>query len=148
MRPNLEFDAGLVALNAASPGSLDYKLGLRMQQPLLFRQASAGVQTTSIAVDRAEFALQMAERVVEVDVRNALIALERSIQRRVIAEEEVRLALIMVNAEQRRFSAGDASLLTVNLRERFYGEALQRLVSAKADVERANIVLLWAMGVI
>jgi outer membrane protein TolC len=90
----------------------------------------------------------MAERVVEVDVRNALIALERSIQRRVIAEEEVRLALIMVNAEQRRFSAGDASLLTVNLRERFYGEALQRLVSAKADVERANIALLWAMGVI
>lgn len=148
MRPNLEFDAGLVALNASAPGSLDYKFGLRMQQPLLFRQASAGVQTTSIAVDRAEFALQLAERVVEVDVRNALIALERSIERRVIAEEEVRLALIMVNAEQRRFSAGDASLLTVNLRERFYGEALQRLVSAKADVERANVALLWAMGVI
>lgn len=148
MRPNLEFDAGLVALDASVPGSLDYKFGLRMQQPLLFRQASAGVQTTSIAVDRAEFALQLAERVVEVDVRNALIALERSIERRVIALEEVRLALIMVNAEQRRFSAGDASLLTVNLRERFYGEALQRLVSAKADVERANIALLWAMGVI
>lgn len=148
MRPNLEFDAGLVALNASAPGSLDYKFGLRVQQPLLFRQASAGVQTTSIAVDRAEFALQLAERVVEVDVRNALIAMERSIERRVIAEEEVRLALIMVNAETRRFSAGDASLLTVNLRERFYGEALQRLVSAKADVERANIALLWAMGVI
>lgn len=148
MRPNLEFDAGLVALNASAPGSLDYKFGLRMQQPLLFRQASAGVQTTSIAVNRAEFALQLAERVVEVDVRNALIALERSIERRVIAQEEVRLAMIMVTAEQRRFSAGDASLLTVNLRERFYGEALQRLVSAKADVERSNIALLWAMGVI
>ena len=54
----------------------------------------------------------------------------------------------MVNAEQQRFTAGDASLLTLNLRERFYGEALQRLVSAKADVERANMNLLWAMGII
>jgi outer membrane protein TolC len=148
MRPNLEFNADLVALNATSPGALDYKVGLKVQQPLLFRQASAGVQTTSIAVDRALFAMQVARRVVEIDIRNALIGLERSIERRVIADEEVRLARIMVSAEQQRFLAGDASLLTVNLRERFLGEALQRLVSAKADVDRANITLLWAMGII
>lgn len=148
MRPNLEFDAGVVAYNAGQPSALDYKVGLRVQQPLLFRQASAGVQTTSVAVDRAEFALLLTRRVVEVDVRNSLIAIDRSLERLVIAQEEVRLARIMVNAEQQRFTAGDASLLTLNLRERFYGEALQRLVSAKADVERANMNLLWAMGII
>jgi outer membrane protein TolC len=148
MRPNLEFDAGIVAFDAAQPSSVDYKIGLRVQQPLFFRQASAGVQTTSVAVDRAEFALQLTRRVIEVDVRNALIAIERSRERLIIAQEEVRLARIMVNAEQQRFTAGDASLLTLNLRERFYGEALQRLVSAKADVERANVSLLWAMGII
>ncbi|MEY3385978.1 MAG: hypothetical protein RIR53_789 [Bacteroidota bacterium] len=148
MRPNLELDAGVVAFDAGQPSAIDYKIGLKMQQPLFFRQASAGVQTTSVAVDRAEFALQLMRRLVEIDVRNSMIAIERSLERLTIAQEEVRLALIMVNAEQQRFTAGDASLLTLNLRERFYGEALQRLVSAKADVERANISLLWAMGII
>ncbi|MBU3698600.1 MAG: TolC family protein [Candidatus Kapabacteria bacterium] len=148
MRPNLELDAGVVAFDAGQPSALDYKVGLRMQQPLFFRQASAGVQTTSVAVDRAEFAVQLMRRLVEIDVRNTMIAIERSLERLTIAQEEVRLALIMVNAEQQRFTAGDASLLTLNLRERFYGEALQRLVSAKADVERANVSLLWAMGII
>jgi outer membrane protein TolC len=148
MRPNLELDAGVVAFDAGQPSAIDYKIGLKMQQPLFFRQASAGVQTTSVAVDRAEFALQLMRRLVEIDVRNSMIAIERSLERLTIAQEEVRLALIMVNAEQQRFTAGDASLLTLNLRERFYGEALQRLVSAKADVERANVSLLWAMGII
>lgn len=145
MRPNLLFDANVYGYSAITP---NYSVGLSIQQPLFFRQASAGVQTTAIAVNRSEFALMVTQRIVEIDVRSALISLQRSLERRGIAEEEVRLALIMVNAEQTRFSSGDASLLTVNLRERFYGEALQRLVSAKADVERANIALLWAMGVI
>jgi|GEM_PF-617193 len=37
---------------------------------------------------------------------------------------------------------------SVNLRERFLSEALQRLVSAKADVMKARISLLWATGLI
>jgi hypothetical protein len=54
----------------------------------------------------------------------------------------------MVLAEQSKFLAGDSSLLLINLRERFLAEALQRLVTAKADVARSLVALAWSTGVI
>jgi outer membrane protein TolC len=54
----------------------------------------------------------------------------------------------MVDAEQQRFLAGDSSLLAVNLRERFYAEALLRVISARADLARSFITLRWATGTI
>lgn len=148
MRPFVELQAGLITYDVSAPSSTDYKFGLRVQQPLLFRQASAQVQTASIAVDRAELTLALVHRVVEVDVTTATVAVEKSIERLSIAEQEVEAARTMVQAEQNRFLAGDTSLLTLNLRERFYGEALLRLANAKAELAKARITLKWATGLI
>ncbi len=146
LRPYVELQAGLVSYDVTAPSKLDYSVGFKVHQPLLFRQANASVQTADIAVKRADLSATLVERLVEADAINAVIALDRSRERLVAADEEVRLARIMVDAEQRRFLSGDASLLQVNLRERFYAEALLRQVSARADWARALIGLRWATG--
>ncbi len=148
MRPFVEVDAGLVNYDVSKPNSIDYKVGLRIQQPLLFRQASAQLQTTSIAVDRAQITLTLVERLVDIDVDIALVGYQKALERVGVAEREVAAAQAMVSAEQNRFVAGDSSLLLVNIRERMLSEALQRLVSARADVMRAKANLAWATGVI
>jgi len=148
MRPFVEFNAGFISYDVAKSAPLDYNLGLRVQQPLLFRQASAQLETSSIAVDRAEITATLIQRIIEIDADNAVISYSRSRERVETAAAEVAAARAMVNAELQRFQAGDSSILVVNLRERFLSEALQRLVSAKADVMKARISLLWATGLI
>lgn len=148
MRPFVEVDAGLINYDVSKPNAIDYKVGVRIQQPLLFRQASAQLQTTSIAVDRAQITLTLVERLVDIDIDIALVGFRKALERVNVAEREVAAAQAMVSAEQNRFLAGDSSLLLVNIRERMLTEALQRLVSARADVMRAKANLAWATGVI
>lgn len=148
MRPFVEVSAGLVTYDVSDAGKIDYKLGLKVQQPLFFRQAAAQVQTSTIAVDRAELSMLLVLRLIEIDAENAVVGLTKASERLVLAEREVEAAQTMVQAEQLKFQAGDSSQIIVNLRERFLGEALQRLVSARADVLRAKINLSWATGVI
>jgi len=148
MRPFVELNAGLISYDVSAPTSVDYKIGLNIKQPLLFRQASAQLQTSTIAVDRAEISRDIIQRIVEIDAENASIAVTRAKERLSFANGEVETARAMVLAEQSKFLAGDSSLLLINLRERFLAEALQRLVTAKADVARALVALAWATGVI
>jgi len=146
MRPFVEIEAALLAYDVTSLSKTDYKIGLRVTQPLLFRQASAGAETAGITVQRADLTRALVERMVDADAANAVIALDRSRERLSAADEEARLGQIMVTAELRKFEAGESSLLQLNLRERFYAEALLRLVSARADWARAIVTLQWSTG--
>lgn len=148
MRPYVELEAGLMSYDVSSITKVDYKVGFRVHQPLLFRQASAQVQTAGIGVQRADLSRSLLERMVEADVANALVSVDRTRERLRAAVDEQILAQRMVDAEQRRFEAGESNLLSVNLRERFYAEALLRAVSARADLARAFISLRWATGTI
>jgi len=148
LRPYVELEAGLMSYDVSTISKLDYKVGLRVHQPLLFRQASAQVQTAGIGVQRADLSRSLLERMVDADVANAIVSVDRTRERLQAAEQEQDLARRMVDAEQQRFLAGDSSLLAVNLRERFYAEALLRVISARADLARSFITLRWATGTI
>ncbi len=148
LRPYVELEAGLMSYDVSAISKLDYKVGVRVHQPLLFRQASAQVQTAGIGVQRADLSRSLLERMVDADVANAIVSVDRTRERLQAAEQEQDLARRMVDAEQQRFLSGDSSLLAVNLRERFYAEALLRVISARADLARAFINLRWATGTI
>jgi len=148
LRPYVELEAGLMSYDVSAISRLDYKVGVRVHQPLLFRQASAQVQTAGIGVQRADLSRSLLERMVDADVANAIVSVDRTRERLQAAEQEQDLARRMVDAEQQRFLSGDSSLLAVNLRERFYAEALLRVISARADLARAFITLRWATGTI
>ena len=148
LRPFVELEAALLSYDVSQISTTDYKLGVRVSQPLLFRSASAGAQTADIGVQRADLSQLLVLRVVEADAANAVVALQRAVDRIDAALSEVDLALRMVEAERQLLDAGESSLLQINLRERFYAEALMRLISARADQARAQISYLWATGTI
>ncbi len=148
LRPFVKVDAALAAYDVSRPGTLDYKIGLTVQQPLLFRTASGDAEAANIVVQRADLSRSLVERIVIADAQNAVIAAERAQQRLEVAQQEVQLAGEMVQAERQRLDAGDSNLLALNLRERFLAEALLRLVQAQGDAARAEIQLLWATGTI
>jgi outer membrane protein TolC len=148
LRPFVEASAALTSYDVSSITKTDYKLGLRVSQPLFFRSASAGAQVAQIGVQRADLTRLLVERTVDADAAAAVVAVTRTQERLTLALEEVRLARAMVDAERRRFIAGESTLLNLNLRERFLAEALLRQVSAQGDLARARISLLWATGTI
>lgn len=148
LRPFIELEAGLTSYDVSSIGTTDYKVGLTVSQPLLFRSASAGAQVADINVQRADLSQLLVQRVVEADAQTALVAFTRAAERISAAEIEVDLAGRMVEAERQKFTAGESNLLQINLRERFYAEALLRLLAARADYARAQIGLQWATGTI
>lgn len=144
MRPFVEAEAALISYDVGAGFTPDVKFGLRVNQPLFFRSASARQQVADITVQRADLTRILIERTVDADVRNAVIAVRRALERVDVADLETRLARQMVDAEARRLVAGEANLLTLNLRERFYAEALLRLASAQADAVRAFVLLRWS----
>jgi len=148
LRPFVELEAALLSYDVGQITSTDYKVGLKVSQPLLFRSASAGAQVADIGVQRADLSQILVLRVVEADAANAVVALQRSADQIDAALTEVDLALQMVEAERRLLDAGESSLLQINLRERFYAEALLRLISARADQARAQMTYRWATGTI
>lgn len=149
MRPFVEAEASLLSSDLAKGvGSPDYKVGFRVAQPLLFRSASAQNQVADITVQRADLQKIIIERTIDADVQNAAIAVRRALERLDAAITETNLSRLMVLAEQRRLEAGEGTLLTLNIRERFFAEALQRRVTAQADLARALMLLRWATGTI
>jgi outer membrane protein TolC len=148
LRPYVRLDAVLAAYDVAQIGKVDYKVGLYISQPLMFRTASGNAQVANIAVQRADLSFSIVERIVAADAQNAVITVERTLQRLEVARQEVALAQQMVAAERSRFEAGESSLLTLNLRERFLAEALSRVVAASAELARAEATLRWATGTI
>lgn len=144
MRPNIEANASAMFYTLGNSPLENYKLGFTVSQPLLFRGASGQKQLSQITADRVFLQKLQAQRSVAADVENSLSALERAQARIQLAEEEVKLLEILESAERTRFSAGESTLLIVNIRERATAEARGRLVAAKADFQRALILYRWA----
>lgn len=71
--PIVAAEAAMVPFDAGEPTATDFKVGLSIQQPPLFRSASAGVQTAYIMVQRSRLQHARVERGVEADVRNAVV---------------------------------------------------------------------------
>jgi len=148
LRPFVELEGALLSYDVGKSLAPNYKVGLTISQPLLFRSASAQAEVAEITVRRADLQRAIVERFVAADVANSVIAVRRALERMAAASEEVRLAEQMLVAERRKLEAGESSLLTINLRERFYAEALIRQVSARADWARALVSLSWSTGTI
>lgn len=144
-RPNVEAEAQAL-YSKFTPMTQDYKLGLNISQPLLFRSANAQRELAGIAMQRIEIQRQQAERIIEIEIDNAISAIERARERITSAEREIQLAQDMLQAETRRFEIGESTLLFVNLRERALAEAHSREVAARADYARAMMNYYWATG--
>lgn len=75
---------------------------------------------------------------INIEARDALIALENALKRLQIIREELVVAESLAKAEKTRFDLGDSTLLIVNLREQNAAEVALRLIGAEADYWNAK----------
>jgi outer membrane protein TolC len=148
LRPKLLLEAQAVSYEANPLDVSDFKLGVKIDQPLLFRGGRGDVEQTQVDVLQLDFKREITERKVLADVDAALVALRQAEARVDIAERRVELAGLLQEAEQRRFELGESTLFLVNQRESSFAQAREELVAARADALRAFAQYRWATGTI
>ncbi len=143
-RPFIEAQSQYILGTQSTDPTSTWKLGLNFSHPLLVRSATAQEQLASLSLQRLQFQQLNATRQIQADINDALSALAKAEERIAAAEREVQASNSLHQAELKRFTAGESSLLFVNIRERALAEARIRLISARADHFRAMALYRWA----
>jgi outer membrane protein TolC len=130
----------------AAPSSDDVKTGLVVRSPLLFmrERGALGGYSSKLEAERVE--RDRLRREVELEVRtaaNELLVLDRLL---VLQRDAIAQARALRDAEQRRFDAGESSLLVVNLRERLVLDEELKLAALEAKYAGARAGLAVALG--
>jgi outer membrane protein TolC len=133
--------------DALGASARDYKGGASAKlAPLLVKdRAKFSLSSAKLERDRLEF--QRARRETSNAIRDAartLAALEAQVARQGNAVE---LARQLRDGEQRRFDAGESSLLLVNLRERTLLDEQGKLAALEAKRQASEAALAVAVGV-
>ncbi|PID38864.1 MAG: hypothetical protein CSA65_03525 [Proteobacteria bacterium] len=124
----------------------ELKLGLSLRMPLLLRNARGRLTQAQAASKRlSEVRRQLRDRV-EAQVRDAVSALQAAHQQVTIAEQELRLARRLEQAERDRLRLGSSTLLVVNLRERSAAKAARKLVDLRARYHQARADVFAVTG--
>lgn len=120
------------------------EVGLAVDLPIPFRQARGRVAVVQAQRARLAEQTRLAQDRVAVEVDDASSAARAAAARIDAAAAEVAAAAAVEDAERARFDAGDATLLTVNLRESATVDARLAAVDAALEARRAEVALLAA----
>lgn len=150
--PRLDFQAvasrDLGAKNPMRPdlGYSEVELGLVVEIPLQTNVAEGRMAASRAAASRARKLESFARDRISAEVRDARSGVERAVARLAASRSEVELARQVEAGERTRFEQGDATILTVNIREQQTVEAEVRVVDALLDLQRSLIDLRTARG--
>jgi outer membrane protein TolC len=146
--PDLKLEAQAVSYDESPFNVTDVKVGVEIEQPLLFRQGRGEAERARIKTRQLGFERDRTEQKVRADVEKAVVALRQARRRVRTARRSVNLARRLQAAEQRRFEAGEGTLFRLNQREQSLAEAREQRVTAQVDVLRALATYRWATGTI
>ncbi len=118
-------------------GITEYRAGLQLEVPLLFRSARGRFEGTEAQRVKLEAQQVLARDRVRMALADSLQAMEAARRRVEMTRKEVELATEVEEAERIKFRHGDSNVLTVNLREQATADAKVRAVDALADFHRA-----------
>ncbi|MBX9766591.1 MAG: TolC family protein, partial [Bdellovibrionales bacterium] len=116
-------------LSSAFPEN-EIRVKMKLELPLLFRVGRGRRQTTQSRLDILTVRQKYLQNQIEVQVRDALIAVTAALENIENAKDEVRLASQVEEGERRRFEAGESSFILVNLREIATADAAIREIDA------------------
>src|SRR5688500_11733716 len=144
--PSLDVEAAPARTPEKFVLGLGYRFGAEMRIPILQRRSRGEVMEAQGKADRFVLVQKYREQQVQVDVDNALSAMERAKERIAAAGQSLQLAKTLEEGERFRFSVGATSVLFVNLRERNAVDSEAQLVRAQADYQKAQAFYQWAVG--
>lgn len=152
---NLELNQGLGGEGQGGPSrdETDAIIGFSFSVPFQQRGARGRLARTQAELDATEFRRQTVEEQLEIELENILLDLSFAQALVQLAAEEVGQAVILRDAEQRRFESGASDFFLVNVREetaadarvRFYTAALETRIArthydaATMDLERLGL---------
>ena len=124
----------------------DASVGLALTVPLGNRAARADAAIARSSRTQAELALLKARQAVEVEVRNAAVALETAAQRLSAARAGMAAAEAQLKAEEERFDAGLSTSFFVLTRQNDLTQARLAETAALADLRKAGVDWSRAAG--
>ena len=124
----------------------ELKAALRFDVPLQRRTARGKLRALEAKLERAELKLRFGQDRVLLEVRDATSALRQSWLRIGQAQENVRLANEIADAERVQFEEGESDLFRVNLREQQAALAEDKLVEAYGEYFRARAAYRTVLG--
>jgi outer membrane protein TolC len=113
--------------------STEMQAALKFKLPIQRRKAQGASAKARAELDRLKADLQFQKDLLYTEVADARISLETSIQRIILAEQELDFAMQVEEAERTKLKLGDSSLFVLNLREQSTADAGIRLIEALAD---------------
>jgi HAE1 family hydrophobic/amphiphilic exporter-1 len=117
----------------------DASVGLALTVPLGNRAARADAAVARSSRTQAELGLLRTRQAVEVEVRNAAVALETAAQRLAAARAGKAAAETQLGAEEERFDAGLSTSFFVLTRQNDLTQALLAETAALADLRKARV---------
>jgi outer membrane protein TolC len=123
-----------------------FQAGISFDINLRNRSAEAGAQQAAVAERRIGLERKRAEQLIEVQVRNALQALETARQRIAAAAAGERAAKEKLDSEIRLFQTGESTNFLVLTRQNEFLDARRRAVVANLEFNRAVARLRQAIG--
>jgi HAE1 family hydrophobic/amphiphilic exporter-1 len=124
----------------------DASVGLALTVPLGNRAARADAAVARSSRTQAELALLRTRQAVEVEVRNAAVALETAGQRLAAARAGRTAAETQLTAEEERFAAGLSTSFFVLTRQNDLTQAKLAETAALADLRKAHVEWARATG--
>lgn len=144
--PSLDLEAAPARSPEKFVLGLGYRFGVELRIPLMQRRSRGEVLQAQGQAERLVMAQQYRENQVQIDVDNAVSAIQRARERIEEAAQALRLVEIVEEGERYRFSVGTSSVLFVNLRERNTIDSEQQVIRAKAEYCKALAQYQWAIG--
>jgi outer membrane protein TolC len=152
---SLELSQGLGGDGPGGPSrdETDTIIGFTFTVPFQQRSARGSLRQTQAELDAREYQQQAVEEQLAIELENILLDLSFAQALVQLAAEEVGQAVILRDAEQRRFESGASDFFLVNVREetaadarvRFYDAALETRISrtnydaATMDLQRLGL---------
>jgi outer membrane protein TolC len=140
--------AAVRASDGTQKGDLEdnYKAGIFLKTPLLYLKERGRLGAANQRLDALRFDLARIRREVTNAVRGAANDLGAAERLLTLQRVTVTQARLLLTGEQRRFDAGESSLLVVNIRERLVLDEEVRLAQLQSRQVAARAELAVALG--
>jgi outer membrane protein TolC len=138
--PQIDFSAKYGRDSGAGPLTKrggEFVAGVTLESPFQRRKAKGAAAVQEAKLEQLDQRLRFARNQIEVQVRDAVSALNAALQRLELARAEQDAAQQLAEAEQERFELGDSTLFVVNLRELAAASARLKVADTLADWHKA-----------
>lgn len=122
------------------------KLNLNLEIPLQYRRIRGRGEQIQGSISRLRHQNMLLEQRIKADIQQLQKALSVALERRQLAESEIKLAHQLEAGERQRLKQGETNILTVNLREQASAEAELRYMETSVEALKSYISLKTTIG--